>query len=86
MAAACRRVRTSDDDDDEDGRGGKQGHFYGIPQVSLKIIYIIDVSGSMKQDVGGKSRLEACQGGVVERDLAAAAARHVRRDPLPPDG
>lgn len=38
-----------------------EGHFYGIPQVSLKIIYIIDVSGSMKHDVGGKTRLEACK-------------------------
>lgn len=52
--------RSDEEGDDDDGER-KQGHFYGIPQVSLKIIYIIDVSGSMKKDVGGKSRLEACK-------------------------
>ena len=51
--------RSDEEGVDEGDR--KQGHFYGIPQVSLKIIYIIDVSGSMKKDVGGKSRLEACK-------------------------
>ena len=45
-----------------EGEGKGKGHFYGIPQVSKRIIYIIDVSGSMKQDVGGgKTRLEACK-------------------------
>ena len=51
--------RSDEAGDDEGDR--KRGHFYGIPQVSLKIIYIIDVSGSMKKDIGGKTRLEACK-------------------------
>ena len=37
------------------------GFFYGIPQVSRKIIYVIDVSGSMKNEVGGRTRLEGCK-------------------------
>ncbi|MHC4959896.1 MAG: VWA domain-containing protein [Planctomycetota bacterium] len=45
----------------EPGAFEGKGHFYGIPQVSLKIIYIIDVSGSMKKVVDGKTRLEGCK-------------------------
>lgn len=37
-------------------------HFYGVPQVSERIVYVIDVSDSMRANVApGVSRLDACK-------------------------
>jgi hypothetical protein len=40
---------------------GEGGTFYGIPQISQRIIYVLDTSGSMKHEVGQGTRLDACR-------------------------
>ncbi len=37
------------------------GFYYGIPQISQKVLYIVDISDSMRHEVEGKTRLERCQ-------------------------
>jgi len=41
--------------------GGRDVHFYGIRQISRRIIYVLDISGSMKHKVGDGTRLDACR-------------------------
>ncbi len=37
------------------------GFYYGIPQISQKVLYIVDISDSMRHELEGKTRLERCQ-------------------------
>jgi Mg-chelatase subunit ChlD len=49
---------------------GEGGDYYGLPQVSQRVLYVLDISDSMRQEFEGKSRLERC-GSEVARAIKA---------------